>query len=264
MEGNTEANLLYVDAGAEHVAIGGSTAAGADIILDDDGSAVFNEQGNDSDFRVEGDTDPNLIFADASSGRVGIGVDLSIENPVAKLHVQQGQSGASVVTASCVLAVQSNANTGDSSHINVLGGSSGNSGVFFGDVSNPAIAEWTTNSSTEESKFKSKTLFFECGQKVLRTTKTADYDVVAFDYYIGVDPSAGGFNINLPPAATAGAGRVYIIKNETSNTNTIEIVPDGSDEVEGEATPSINTAFGSLKIISRGVNSSSTSWVILP
>lgn len=37
------------------------------------GGAVFNEQGNDADFRVEGDTNVNLIFADASTDRVGIG-----------------------------------------------------------------------------------------------------------------------------------------------------------------------------------------------
>jgi hypothetical protein len=39
------------------------------------GHAVFNEDGVDADFRVEGDTDANLIFADASTDRVGIGTN---------------------------------------------------------------------------------------------------------------------------------------------------------------------------------------------
>lgn len=37
------------------------------------GGAVFNEQGLDTDFRIEGDTDANLFFLDASADRIGIG-----------------------------------------------------------------------------------------------------------------------------------------------------------------------------------------------
>lgn len=54
--------------------IGGNNALTAGIILDNSGSAVFNEQNNDSDFRVDGsgpDTE-GALFVDASSGRVGI------------------------------------------------------------------------------------------------------------------------------------------------------------------------------------------------
>ena len=40
----------------------------------------------DVDFRIEGDTDANLIFADASTDRVAIG-DAA---PLEKLHVEQG------------------------------------------------------------------------------------------------------------------------------------------------------------------------------
>lgn len=44
---------------------------------------VFNENGEDIDFRVEGDTDRNTLQVDASTDRVGIGIAL----PTAKLHV---------------------------------------------------------------------------------------------------------------------------------------------------------------------------------
>ena len=49
------------------------------------GSAIFNESGADVDFRVEGDTDVNMIFGDASSNNVGIG----IATPQAKLHIRR-------------------------------------------------------------------------------------------------------------------------------------------------------------------------------
>ncbi len=68
------------------------SAQSADFWLDDtgrvgylvaDSGAVINESGGNYDFRVEGDTDPNLLFADASSDNIGIGTntpnqDLSI------------------------------------------------------------------------------------------------------------------------------------------------------------------------------------------
>ena len=34
---------------------------------------IFNEDGADCDFRIEGDTEPNLFFVDASADRIGIG-----------------------------------------------------------------------------------------------------------------------------------------------------------------------------------------------
>ena len=37
------------------------------------GNTIFNESGGDYDFRVEGDTDQNLLFIDASTDRIGIG-----------------------------------------------------------------------------------------------------------------------------------------------------------------------------------------------
>jgi microcystin-dependent protein len=49
----------------------GTTSPGAK--LDVRGTAVFNEDGADNDFRVEGDADANLLMVDASADRVGIG-----------------------------------------------------------------------------------------------------------------------------------------------------------------------------------------------
>jgi hypothetical protein len=40
-----------------------------------DGAVVVNESGGNNDFRVEGDTDANLLFVDASTDRVGIGTN---------------------------------------------------------------------------------------------------------------------------------------------------------------------------------------------
>lgn len=47
------------------------------------GNVVANEIGGDYDFRIEGDTDPNNFFVDASTNNIGIGQG----TPVEKLHI---------------------------------------------------------------------------------------------------------------------------------------------------------------------------------
>jgi len=58
------------------------TAAGN--ILFDGGTFIFNEAGGDKDARFEGDTDANLLFLDASTDRIGIG----LSDPSQKLEVK--------------------------------------------------------------------------------------------------------------------------------------------------------------------------------
>ncbi len=64
--------------------VGATTpAAGAFTTLNTSGAVVFNEAGANVDFRVEGDTEPNLLFVDASADNVGIGTSA----PATLLHV---------------------------------------------------------------------------------------------------------------------------------------------------------------------------------
>ena len=52
------------------------TSAGAvNVAITPLGGLVVNEQGADADTRIEGDTDANLLFVDASTDRVGIGTN---------------------------------------------------------------------------------------------------------------------------------------------------------------------------------------------
>ena len=55
----------------------------ADAGADFDTAITINESGADADFRVEGDTDANCLFVDASTDRVGIGTNA----PDGKLHI---------------------------------------------------------------------------------------------------------------------------------------------------------------------------------
>jgi hypothetical protein len=95
--GNTFTSPVISGGSINNTPIGASTAnTGAFTTLSatgntslDGGSFVFNESGADKDFRIEGDTDVNLFFSDASTDRIGIG----ISSPASKLEVATGTSG---------------------------------------------------------------------------------------------------------------------------------------------------------------------------
>ncbi len=94
-EWTDEGTILHPgESDADEIAIGATDESGADIFLGVDGVAVFNEQSNDADFRIEGDNDANAFFVDASADNIGIGTS----TPAAKLHVYEtGVSKGNVV-----------------------------------------------------------------------------------------------------------------------------------------------------------------------
>lgn len=90
------------------------------------GSAtVFNETGADVDFRVEGDTEANLLYVDAGNERIGLG----IAAPDSRLHVHAGSAGSVSASSGSVLTVE-NSGTG---YVQMLTPSSASAGVLFGD-----------------------------------------------------------------------------------------------------------------------------------
>jgi len=68
--------------------------AGADRLAIGTGEVVVNDPGNSIDFRVEGDTNANLLFVDASTDRIGIGTNgpTSTMQIVGKLDVDGSQN----------------------------------------------------------------------------------------------------------------------------------------------------------------------------
>jgi hypothetical protein len=69
------------------------------------GANVFNDAGADVDQRIEGDTDQNLVFVDASTDRVGIGT----ATPVAKIQVNGSFAFAAPVTVTTDYSVAAGA-----------------------------------------------------------------------------------------------------------------------------------------------------------
>ena len=72
----------------------GITTNGTERVSVGTSEVVFNDGGNDIDFRIEGDTESNLFFVDAGNERVGIGVT---PNTSTRLHVKSGANDGNPV-----------------------------------------------------------------------------------------------------------------------------------------------------------------------
>jgi len=110
IEGDTDANLLFVDASTDRVGIGTATPAAK---LDVNGSVIFNDSAGNNDFRVEGQTDANLLFTDASTDRVGIGTS----SPSYKLDIQSTTANINVKSTGGISKIDIDGSTGNDSQI---------------------------------------------------------------------------------------------------------------------------------------------------
>jgi hypothetical protein len=86
---NTNRTLTLPDDTGTIVTNSGNQA-GSFTTLNTSGAVVFNDAGADVDFRVEGDTDANLLFVDASADAIGIGTS----SPSYKLDISTGGRAA--------------------------------------------------------------------------------------------------------------------------------------------------------------------------
>jgi hypothetical protein len=121
------------------------TAGTANVTtLNTSGQVVFNDAGADVDFRVEGDTDANLLFVDASADTVGIGTS----SPSYPLQVIKNQAATTNISV--------DNNTGNAaSHASLIlhtgGASSGDPFVYFYNE----ITDWSIGCDNSDSdKFK--------------------------------------------------------------------------------------------------------------
>lgn len=85
--GNGTSVGLNVGSG-KTIAVAGTLNATGTVNLDT--AVVINESGADKDVRIEGDTDANLFFTDASTDRVGIGT----ATPATRLDVRAASANA--------------------------------------------------------------------------------------------------------------------------------------------------------------------------
>jgi len=90
--------------------------------------------------------DTNTLFVNASTNTVGIGE----ASPLGKLHVKTADSGGSAQSTNDELVVEGSGDTG----IQILGGSSNDCGIAFGDASDSNVGLMTYNHTSNYMRFK--------------------------------------------------------------------------------------------------------------
>lgn len=134
------------------------------LVLSVDGSAIFNESGADKDFRIEGNSEANLLFVDASTDGVGVKTatpltDLDIAGSIASRDLTLGS--VPFIIANSVFG-QSNTNFfWDNNYkiLNVGDYNLGSTDAYVDDFDDSSIGnEWTTHNTDADRTIVETTL----------------------------------------------------------------------------------------------------------
>ena len=99
------------------------------------------------------------------------------------------------------------------------------------------------------------------GQKVKYSAKSTNYTVTSSDYIVAVSDLSASKVMTLPSAVTEGAGKTFIIKDQSgaaSQTNYIQIAPQSGELIDGEVEYKVVMPYESVMLVSNG-----THWFII-
>lgn len=220
-------NLFWNDS-TDQLYLGGATIGVASTILGANGFAVFNEQGNAVDFRIESNNSANMFVVSGANDSVEIGT--GTQGAIAKFSPTEivfNETGL----ASLDFRVESDTNAN----------------IIFVDASANLVGIGTN--------VPTSTLHVNGGFAADVVEQTGNYTLTAGDFAINANPSAGTDTTMTLPAASTCAGRIYLIsKVNASITDTVTIDGNGAETINGATTIVLTTQFSSRTIISDGTN----------
>jgi hypothetical protein len=77
------------------------------------------------------------------------------------------------------------------------------------------------------------------------------------DYYVGVNfTGSGGSTLTLPDASTMNSGQTIIIKDESGQAATYNILINAASgqDIDGQASQTIESNYGAISLYSDGVD----------
>lgn len=126
-------NINFATGGVERLELSGS-------------STIFNESGADVNFRVEGDTNVNLLFVDAGQDRIGVNENV----PLGKFHIKSTDSSVSSVNSGAdELVLENNGSCG----LSILSSTTNEGIIAFGDSGSNSIGKVSYNHSSNSLTF---------------------------------------------------------------------------------------------------------------
>ena len=232
---------------------------------------IFNDGGTDVDFRIEGNSDTDLFFVDASVDLVGIGNN----SPKVKLDVARlgaAWTGDTPIAGTAVSLHNGNNAAGSPAYLAILAGSTSISGIIFGDENNSDAGK----------------LFYEHTDDVLRFNVNVDERARingSGELYVGSTTAAGQGKLfinhsaatttraHIRNASATGIVETYYnlddakfasvglengslsFRNSTSSTPTLRMIIDSTGQVGiAKSSPvTWNSAYQSLQIFDAAV-----------
>jgi len=167
------------------------------------GTLVFNEAGDDTDFRIEGNTIANLFFVDASTDRIGIGTT----SPGAGLDIQR---------ASLALAAQ-NTTDAASNQVATFGG---------GNRATPTDGDEAYFSFVLDNDAGTQTEFGRLTWVVTDVTDTTKDSFFKFEAFKGND-----FQEFVRFGSVTAGGQASVIFNENSNDHNFKVETNSFDSM---------------------------------
>jgi hypothetical protein len=203
---------------------------------------VFNDGGANYDFRIEGDTNANLFFVDASAEAVGIGttgpsqlLHINSTGTSAILRVSSGSAGVNTSTSSIQLSSSfSGSGVEGTAQINANAPAGGQSELAF-------LTSASGNSPTERARIDSS-------GRLLVNTSTARTDIMGTGAQLQVEgnsfaTSRLGVMCNIN---NAESGAIYLSKSRGSSAGGVAVVSNddklGDIEWGGTDGTNIDTA----------------------
>lgn len=180
----------------------------------DNSNVVFNESGADVDFRIEGDTDPNLFFVDASTSRIGIGTNV----PAGSFELWDPVNAHSIMLVSSSGRVQLKNNIGGGTVFLDFDSSAGTSQIFWASGNDLIFrqASLTTGGhiTIGPAAYVSTTLAKEAVQWVDTYTVASGagtYTAIAIDNTFNLTGTASGIQrgIHINPVLTSLTAATY-------------------------------------------------------
>tara|TARA_R100000234_G_scaffold20769_2_gene11741 strand:+ start:7171 stop:8397 length:1227 start_codon:yes stop_codon:yes gene_type:complete len=116
-------------------------------------TTIFNEDGADVDFRIEGDTDTDLFYVDAGNDRVAIGNS----TPATKLDVSRLSSawaGAAPIAGTTIFAHSGTTSASSPSYLSISAGNTSISGINLGDSDDADVGQITYDHSDNSLDFR--------------------------------------------------------------------------------------------------------------
>ena len=193
---------------------------------------TFNDSGDDTDFRIEGDTDTHLLFLKADNNHIGIGTS----NPLNKLHIQGGGIHITDATVPSIRLVAADNSNGSNTNRAFFGIATGSNNFMNGTAANDTCIVYSEGGDLKIGTGSNVQAILDSdGRLLLGTTvegnSSADDLTVATSGHTGITirSGTGSYGQIFFSRATSGTGEYEGFLAYEHGTDSLQFATDHTE-----------------------------------